>query len=154
MTKIDMQDPDISARFAKAPIYRKHVVVEIREVPVGTKVVTTLANGHHETTFVADEDRRWVVTNPGGERYLINAEKVEGRYDHLGGTRYAARGRVRAFANPYGHNVTIDAPWGTEQHGDRNVVFAEGVIDGDRYFIGNDEFLATYGPDFDDPDAA
>lgn len=154
MTKIDMQDPDISARFAKAPIFRKNVFVDIEEVPVGTRIVTTLANGHQETTKVADEDRRWLVTNPGGEQYLISREKVETRYDHLGGTRYAARGRIRAFANPYGHAVTIDAPWGTEQYGDRNVVFAEGVIDGDRYFIGNDEFLTTYGPDFDDADLA
>lgn len=148
--KIDMNDPDLSARFARAPIYRKHVEVDIRKIAYGMEVVTTLANGHHETTLIADYERCWLVTNPGGEQYLITEEKVRSRYDHLGGHRYRARGRVRAFQNPFRQPVMIDAPWGTEQHGDEIVIFAEGVTDHDRYLIGYAEFLDTYRADFDD----
>lgn len=143
--KIDMHGREgITRRFASAPIYVKHVTVKIEEVPVGTEVVTTLANGHHETTLVANEERRFLVTNPGGEQYLISREKRDGRYDHVEGDLWAARGRVRAFSNPFRAPVTIDAPWGTEQHGDEDVIFAEGVLDGDRYLIGAAEFAETY----------
>lgn len=150
---LDLSTPDMTARFAAAPLYLKKVIVTIEEVPVGTVVPTVLADGTEETTITADEDRRWKVTNPGGEKYLITRDKVETRYLHLDGNRYRAKGAVRAFRNPTGGDVEIMAPWGTVQRGGPDCMFAAAVdpatpdvIGSDRYIIGGQECENTYAP--------
>ena len=104
-----------------------------------------------DATATADADRKWLVTNPGGEQYLIGSEQVRARYVHLGVDRYQAKGAVRAFPNPTGRDVTVIAPWGTEQNGGPDAMlavavdaYAPHVIASDRYLIGGQEFADTY----------
>lgn len=140
---------EMDLRFQQAPIYRKHVEVKIDVVEPGTLVHTVLADGTRETEMVADEERRFLVTNPGGETYLISREKRDERYTRLLDNRWLARGRIRAFPNPFGTGVTIDAPWGSEQHGTGDAWFAATLDENDvatenRYLIGGAEMGSTY----------
>jgi hypothetical protein len=149
--RVDLNTPEMTAAFEAAPIYRKHAEVAIEEVPVGTVVETILADGTAETTLTATVERCIKVTNPGGEVYLIEKAKRDERYEHIDGNRWQARGRVRAFRNPYGRPVFIDAPWGEPQYGGTDVMFAValdgGVIGSNRYLIGGAEFADTYALD-------
>lgn len=150
--RLDMFREPLEGYFRQAPIFRKHVVVTIKKVPIGTEVDVILKDGTHETTQVADKSWRWKVTAPDGEQYLIEGIKVKSRYEHLGGDQYLSKGRVRAFANPYGVEVEIMAPWGSVQRGDGKVIFAaalndDNTYDGNRYLIGAREFDNTYVPE-------
>lgn len=148
---LDLSTPEMTQRFAEAPVYEKTAVVTIREVEPGTPLETRLADGRVETKNVATEDRRHVVTNPDGEEYLVGADKVADRYTPLGDGRYKAKGMVRAFPNPTGGEITIMAPWGEEQHGGSEAMLATlydpanpDAIGTDRYIIGGEEFKNTY----------
>lgn len=139
-------------RLADAPIYEKTAVVHIRPAVPGELVVTTLADGSRETENTAGEDQV-VVTNPGGEKQIVDLEKAVQRYD-LTDTPglFAAKGMVRAIDNPLGRPISIVAPWGGLQHGDAQCKIAAiydpstpDLLSTDRYLIGKDEFTKTYG---------
>lgn len=148
--RIDLNASGLTLAFQHAPIYRKHSVVEIVKVPVGTRVETILTDGTAETVLVATAERRFRVTNPGGEQYLIAEDKRDERYEHIDGDRWQAKGRIRAFPSPILGHVVIDAPWGEPQYGGPGVMFAatiedehDGISD-NRYLIGATEFFDTY----------
>lgn len=148
---LDLQTAEFTRKFQLAPLYQKFSLVTITEIPPGTEVKTILRDGAVETFNVADENQHFLVTNMGGERYLISREKVKARYTHLTGDEYLAMGRVRAFPNPTGADVTIMAPWGNEQHGAPDCYLAcfydphyEDGVGPDRYLIGHAEFRDTY----------
>jgi hypothetical protein len=149
---LDLSTPEMTQRFAEAPVYIKSAVVEIREAAPGEKLTTTLADGRDETVNTA-KDGDYVVTNPGGEQYFIGAQKVADRYTDIGDGRYQAKGACRAFQNPTGGEVTIIAPWGEEQHGGSDAMLAvlydpenPDEVGSDRYIIGGEEFKNTYAP--------
>jgi hypothetical protein len=147
---LDLSTPEMTQRFAEAPVYEKTAVVSIREVQPGEALETVLADGRVETKNVAKEGDH-VVTNPDGEQYFISAQEVADRYTDLGDGRYQAKGACRAFPNPTGDEITIIAPWGEEQHGGADAMVAvlydpaqPDVIGSDRYIIGGKEFKNTY----------
>jgi len=151
--QIDLSVDDYSQKLATAPIYRKKAVVSARAATPGEIVVTTLADGTQETTSRVAEEGDWVVRNPGGERYLVSAEKFASRFeatDQFG--RFQATGRIRAIPNATGGPIVVKAPWDEYQFGDPNCVLAAtiGADDKpskDRYIIGRAEFTATYAPE-------
>lgn len=147
-TLLDLNTDEMTEQFSAAPVYRKSAVVTARPVVPGEVVETILANGRHETTQVVEDG--FVVTNPGGERYVISDQKLRDRYDHLGGDRYRAKGMCRAFPNPLGVDITVMAPWG-KQDGEADAMVAvvydpdkPDEVGDDRYLIGGQEFKDTY----------
>lgn len=134
--------------FAKAPRYRKSVIVEARKTLKEEKLDTILASGVHETSRIVPVGH-WIITNPGGEEYAVTEEKFLSRYEQMEDGRWRAKGVIRALRNPTGEDVEIMAPWGEPQYGDKLCLFAtsldeEGEITNDRYIIGGAEFAETY----------
>lgn len=150
--RVKLAAEEWTERLRNAPIYKKTAIVHIRPATPGELVVTRLANGQHETENVAATDQV-VVTNPGGEKQLVDFEKAVQRYDpaDVPGL-FSAKGMVRAVDNPYRWPISIEAPWGGVQHGDAECKIAAlydpdtpDVISTDRYIIGKAEFAQTYG---------
>jgi hypothetical protein len=150
--RIDLSTDEWTEKLAGAPLYRKRAVVHIRPAVPGELVVTTLADGSEETDNTAEE-YQVVVTNPGGEKQIVTLEKAVMRYD-LTDTPglFLAKGMVRAVDNPFASTISITAPWGSPQRGDAGCKIVAlydpdepDVVSEDRYVIGKDEFLETYG---------
>lgn len=148
--RVDLSTEDFTTALRAAPVYRKKGVVSARDAQPGERIVTTLADGSEETISREAVAGDKIITNPGGEEYLIGGEKFAGRYeptDEPG--RFRATGRIRAVPNTTGTDVVVTAPWGEDQFGAANCVFAtvigaDSEPTSDRYIIGRDEFTATY----------
>ena len=134
-------------------IYRKNGEVRGRRVSVATPVETILADGREETKNVAAPGD-YVVTGPGGERYVVKPDVFAARYERKPGTRdvYLARGEIIAVPNPLGHAIQFRASWGEVQSGSADCMIAD-VYDpatnrraGRPYIIGRAEFEETYTP--------
>lgn len=147
---VDLSSDDYTERFAKAKVYVKSAVVQATRARGGERIETVLADGTPETVNTCNEGD-FIVTNPGGEQYVLTPENFAKRYEPGDDGSYRAKGVCRAFQNPTGNNVSVTAPWGEEQHGDKDAMFAVAVdpddpthIGSDRYIIGGDEFKSTY----------
>ncbi|HTB48745.1 MAG TPA: PGDYG domain-containing protein [Verrucomicrobiae bacterium] len=109
--------------------------------------------GLKETVNTAEEGDL-IVTNPGGEEYVLKSDNFGKRYEATEEEGiFRAKGMARAFQNPTGGDIKIMAPWGEEQFGNAACMIATvydpeqlNVIGPDRYIIGHEEFLATYAP--------
>lgn len=150
---LDLSAENITAALREAELYRKKVIVQARPAAAGERVTTVLADGTEETTNTAEEGDI-IITNPGGERYVMNFQKFTARYDAIDEQgNFRAKGIVRAVANPTGQSIRVMAPWGEPQLGDAACIIASpydaqqpDTIGTDRYIIGKDEFLTTYEP--------
>lgn len=156
--KLDIASPEITAELAQAPIFKKSTMVEAEKVETEREVRTVLKDGTEETVNIA-KPGDYVVTNPGGEQYVMSAEDFDKRYfayegsgwSNIESNVYQAKGSVRAIQNPTGQPITITAPWGEEQHWDERCYVVStydpadpNSVSGDRYIIGHDEFHETY----------
>lgn len=149
--ELDLSTQEITDALAQAPVYAKTAMVKARTAAAGEVVVTTLADGSQETTNTAN-DGDIIVTNPGGEEYILKPDSFAKRYEvtEEDGV-FRAKGLARAIANPTGGDIKIMAPWGEEQFGDAQCMVATiydpaqpEVIGDGRYLIGGEEFVATY----------
>ncbi|NNG03972.1 MAG: hypothetical protein HKM95_07705 [Inquilinus sp.] len=127
--------------FAGAAYYRKCASVTARVAQAGEEIVT-IVDGTQETRNVANAGD-YVVRNPGGEEYIVEKAKFEGRYALVAGTTdtYLPSGPP-VMAVPLAENVRFLAPWGEEQF-----INAGGFLlnnAGDIYGIQKREFLETY----------
>jgi hypothetical protein len=92
----------------------------------------------------------WIMTNPGGEQYIISEKKFLGRYEATDESGvYSAKGYCRAITNPFGKPIEIMASWGSPQTGDERCLIADtcdasGKVDGEPYLIDADAFAKTY----------
>lgn len=151
--ELDLSTDEWTQRLAAAPLYAKTGLVRIREAVPGETLTTRLADGTEETVNTAG-DNQVVVTNPGGEEYIIQAEKASKRYEATEEDGvFRAKGMVRAVDNPTGAPIEIMAPWGEPQYGNPDCKIAAlydpqqpDMVSTDRYIIGAEEFAATYGP--------
>lgn len=151
--KLDLSTEEYTAKLAEAPVFAKKAEVSATVAVGGEKIETVLANGTVETTNVANPGDA-IVTNPGGEQYIIPAETFQKRYESTTDEGvFRAKGMARAFKNDTGAPIEITAPWGEPQYGDENCMIATVFdpdspdhIGSDRYIIGADEFAETYGP--------
>jgi hypothetical protein len=151
VTELDLQSEDITSMLSEAPIYKKTAVVDAVRATEPTVVETVLADGTVETENVA-QPGDYIVTNPGGEQYVMSGEKFTERYTPKGDGSYQAKGSVRVIQNPTGAPISITAPWGEKQYGDERcyVVSAHDPynpddVSTDRYIVGYEEFNETYG---------
>jgi len=146
---VERKSSEIMNALAEAPVYKKQGRVEARPATPGEEITTTLEGGAKETVNKAGEGD-WIVTNPGGEQYIISEKKFLGRYeatDEEGA--YAAKGYCRAAQNPFGKSIEIMASWGSPQTGDERCLIADtcdanGKVDGEPYLIDADAFAKTY----------
>ena len=127
--------------FSGAEYYRKCAMVTARVAAAGEEVVT-IVDGTQETRNVANAGD-YVVRNPGGEEYIVEKAKFEGRYELVAGTEdtYRSSGApVKAVT--LAESVRFVAPWGEEQF-----INAGGFLlnnSGDIYGIQKQEFFDTY----------
>ena len=134
-------------------LYRKAAEVQAERATEATPVETVLADGTEETRNVA-EPGDYIVTGPGGERYVVKPETFEARYVRKPGKKgvYIARGYTLAVRNPFGQPISIVAPWGERQRGAADCMIADifdpakGQRAGEPYLIGSAEFARTYKP--------
>lgn len=129
--------------FTGAEYYRKCAMVTARVAQAGEEIVT-IVGGTEETRNTANAGD-YVVRNPGGEEYIVEKAKFEGRYELVSGTVDTYRpsgGPVAAVILT--ENVRFVAPWGEEQF-----INAGGFLlnnAGDIYGIQKLEFFDTYAP--------
>lgn len=126
--------------------YKKTVTVKAVQILVDIPLRTVLKNGTLETERIVPAGS-FIVTNPSGEQYGINAESFAERYEatDVEGV-YLAKGEIYAIRNPYKVPISILASWGKLQHGSATCWLAVPVgSDGTPYIIGDDEFAETYG---------
>ena len=127
--------------FTGAEYYRKCAMVTARVAEAGEEIVT-IVGGTEETRNVANAGD-YVVRNPGGEEYIVEKVKFEGRYDLVPGTEDTYRpSGAPVTAMPLTENVRFVAPWGEEQF-----INAGGFLlnnAGDIYGIQKQEFFDTY----------
>lgn len=150
---IDLTTEPWTYRLAEAPVYVKKAMVEARQVTKREEVTTTLADGTQETVNVAEQGDV-IVTNPGGEKYVLKMEKFVSRYEPTNQEGvFHAKGMARIVKNPTGRPIEVMAPWGEKQSGDADCMVATifdpeqpDDISADRYIIGHQEFLDTYTP--------
>lgn len=107
-------------------------------------ITTTQANGTAETTNTANIGD-WIVTNPGGERYVINAAKFPKKYEatpELGDGWYKPTGGIQKFLELV-EDTSLVAPWNEVQF-----IAAGGLLNvtdlNDIYGIAREEFFSTY----------
>ncbi len=151
--ELDLSTDEYTERLAAAPVYAKKGKVAARQVSEREEVRTTLADGTEETVNVA-EPGDVVVTNPGGESYVLKMDNFAKRYQSTEEEGvFLAKGMARALPNPTGEPIEIVAPWGEKQFGNPDCMVATvfdpeqpDVIGSDRYIIGAEEFAATYAP--------
>lgn len=98
----------------------------------------------NETTNTANAGD-WIVTNPGGEKYVVPAAKFPKKYEpcpELGDGWYKPTGGVQKFLE-LTEDTTFICSWGEEQH-----IKAGGFVNvtdlSDIYGIARDEFFDTY----------
>jgi PGDYG protein len=132
-------------------LYRKNGEFQATRVSVATPVETVLADGRKETRNVAAPGD-FVVTGPGGERYVVKPEVFAARYERKRGARdvYFAHGEIIAVPNPLGRAIRFLASWGEVQTGAADCMIAD-MFDpatrkraGQPYIIGRAEFEKTY----------
>ena len=149
---VDLSTDEWTERLGRAPLYKKTAIVHIRPAIPGERIITRLTDGSSETENIAGEEQV-VVTNPGGEEQIVDFNKAVQRYE-LTDTAglFCAKGIVRAVDNPFDCPISIRAPWGSMQRGDAGCKIAvlydpsePNVVSLDRYIIGRDEFIETYG---------
>ena len=148
---LDISTPEYTQMLVEAPVFAKKGTVEARQVTVPEEVTTTLADGTQETVNTAVPGD-FVITNPGGERYILKPDNFAKRYEATDEAGvYRAKGMARAFQNPTGAEIDIMAPWGEVQHGGPDCMIATTYdpenpdeVGSDRYIIGAAEFVDTY----------
>lgn len=154
--KVDRHAPEIVDALANGPVYKKIGEVRATVAAGGEIVVTKLNDGFTETQNKA-KPGDMIITNPGGERYILDASKFQKRYeqklDEHGNAvsgLYTARGFCVAIDNPFNAPITMIASWGEYQNGESDAKIADsfdpvsGRSENEPYIIGKNEFSQTY----------
>ena len=142
LSKIVKTKPD--HLFGPVDTYAKYARVQAVQAKGGEEIVTVLADGTKETKNVAKAGD-YILTNPGGEQYIVGADKFAKKYEaatELGEGWFKPKGGPQQFRQMR-YDMTIIAPWGEEQ------VFKKGaylnVTDvNDLYGVAEQEFHDTY----------
>jgi hypothetical protein len=147
--KIDRQSPEIMSALATAPIYEKYGRVKARRAIAGEEITTILENGATETVGRANPSD-WVITNPGGEQYIISDKKFLARYEATDEAGvYRAMGYCRAIPNNFDGPIEMNSSLGSVRRGDETSFIADhcdakGNLAGSPYIIDDEAFFETY----------
>lgn len=160
---IDLNDAAMTLLLLRSSYWIQKKVIVSAEQSVRSKTVrTVLKNGKSETLNTAEKGD-WIITNPGGEQYVLKPEQFTKRYHATGKKRknlYKSVGDGVYVPNPYGVPVCVPSPlnpaeymfgaadcgfvaaFDTTKTGKRDTV----MTTADRYIIGREEKLKTYRP--------
>ena len=136
----------------RGKVYAKFGEIKAVQTTEVTPIETVLADGRKETKNVA-QIGDWIVTNPGGGRYVVKPEKFAKLYGPKAGSPgvYVPKGRVVAVQNTvvYKKPVSTMASWGEMQTGAADCWWADtcdeaGKREGNPRIIGAAEFAQTY----------
>ena len=126
-------------------MYHKFARVQAVQANGGEEVVTVLNNGAEETKNIATAGD-WIVTNPGGERYIVPQSKFAKKYvsaaDELGEGWYKPAGGPQRFVQIY-EDMDILASWGEVQHLKKGAYLNITNLS-DIYGVAEAEFNDTY----------
>ena len=100
-----------------AKYFIKKAVVNVRPAIVGEEVITYIKDKNtnaliEETRQIVKEENLVIITNPGGENYLVKKDIVENNYvkgDKEGD--YIAKAKPRKVIE-IDENISFTAPWG------------------------------------------
>lgn len=148
--EVNRHDPIIMEGIKEAPVYKKKGTVNAQVAEGGERIETVLADGTKETQNTAEKGD-FIITNPGGEKYIVKPETFNKRYalSQEDGV-YEAKGYCKAIPNPFQEDVKIEASWGETQTGDSECMFADTydpetkTLGGEPYIIERDAFEKTY----------
>lgn len=146
MNKAEMRNfvESVIANGANVKTYAKFARVQAEQATEETPIVTVLANGKQETTNVA-KCGDWIVTNPGGEKYVVGADKFSKKYEpasELGKGWYKPTGGVQKFLET-AEDLSFVCSWGEEQSINAGGFINVTCLD-DIYGIARQEFFDTY----------
>ena len=135
---VDLNSTEYNDALENSKWYKKSVEIKARQAISQEKVKTEL-----DATKNIAEPGDWIVTNPGGEQYVIKPEKFAKLYEKKENEPgiFVSKGvPVRAIRTE--KNITFTAPWGEKQ----SVKAGGCVIDnnGERYGIDGKTFDETY----------
>ena len=139
-----IQNGDISvdevAKFAR---------IKARQGKVGEEIVTVMQDGHEETRNVVELDEKtgepgWIVTNPGGEEYIITDANFKKKYevDPENEKQYKPKGGP-VMSVKTDEDISFVAPWGEEMRIKKGGALIVNSRD-DIYGIQEKEFNDTY----------
>ena len=126
--------------------YVKKATLQARPAQEGQKIITVLQDGTVETVNTAKEGD-WIVTNPGGEEYIISGENFAKKYvaaPELGEGWYKPSGTPQLFIEIQ-KDLTITTSWGETQFL-RAGAYLNITKPGDVYGVAAQEFKDTYKP--------
>ena len=142
-THIDLNAGKYDQLFKKAKYYDKYAIVKARKATAGEVIQTTLKTSEGDTleeTNNTAKDGDFIITNPGGEQYIIKEKQFKESYDALPNGSFQAKGRVKAIVTD--ENVQFIAPWGEKMK-----ILAGGYLiekEDERYGIDAKAFYQTY----------
>ena len=132
--------------------YIETACIRAEQVTKDTTITTILANGKKETSNIAISGD-WIITNPGGEQYVVPNHKFIKKYKsapELGEGWFKPLGQVQKFIE-ITEDLTFICSWGEEQFINKG-----GFINitnlNDIYGIARQEFFDTYS-EYDDSQA-
>jgi hypothetical protein len=148
---IDRHALEIMEGLANAPVYKKQGEVRAQIAKGGEGIVTKLADGTVETKNTAKAGDA-IITNPGGEQYIIDGNIFVKKYQPKIGEEgvFIAKGYCKAIDNPFNSVITIMASWGERQNGAADCKLADTydpeteMTAGEPYIIARAEFEQTY----------
>ena len=124
--------------------YAKFARVQAIEAVGGEVIETILADGTKETSNTANAGD-WIVTNPGGEKYIVPAAKFPKKYEaapEIGDGWFKPTGGVQKFLE-LDEDTKFICSWDEEQF-----IAKGGFVNvsdlSDIYGIARDEFFDTY----------
>ncbi len=127
---------------ARDRIAAKDVTIQARPATPGEEITTVMKDGHVETKNIA-KPGDMVVTNPGGEQYIVSGEKFPKKYVPTDADGVFKPAGGPAKIELVDHNISFKAPWGEDMK-----IKAGGVLvnngNGDIYGIQPDEYKQTY----------
>ena len=133
-----------AGQFGTPDTYAKFARVQAQQAKGGEEIVTILADGTRETTNVAKAGD-FIITNPGGEQYIVDAQKFAKRYEaamDLGAGWYKPKGAPQKFVK-IDQDMIIVASWGEKQVLKKGAYLNVTNLN-DIYGVAADEFRGTY----------
>lgn len=149
--EIDRHASEIMEGLVNAPIYKKQREVRVEIAKGGEEIITKLADGTFETKNIAQAGDA-IVTNPGGERYIVPGMNFVKEYQPKIGEEglFFEKGCCKVIDNPFNVPITMMASWGEMQNGAADCKLADTydletrTMGGEPYIIARAEFEQTY----------
>lgn len=139
--EVDLNSSKFDEVFEDAPSYVKNAEVNARQIKPGEEqTVRTELDATESDAKVGD----WIVTNPGGESYVVKNDVFQNAYQPTSEDGVFVSVGVPVKAVKINENIVFMAPWGSEEGVKAGGFIVERSDNGERYGIEREAFLDTY----------